>query len=454
MGQRRAIGIVRVSRSSGRAGESFSSPRDQADRIRALAAREGWALTIPEPYEIDISGDALLSDRPQLSRAVVAVQTGEAEVIAGAHTERLWWNHETASQVIRLVEDANGEVWSADQGLLTARSAADEFSGTVRTAADRLARRQNREKTMAAIQRAIDRGVPPWPRVTPGYRKLEDSTYEPDPRRARAVREAFELRAAGVTVREIREHLGARGIALTYPGVVNLLRSRVVLGEIHFGQFTPNLRAHKAIVPRDVWAAVQRTRVPAGRKAKSERLLARQGVLVCGTCSGRLVASTADGDRYLIYRCQNHDCARRVTISCHLADDAVVARVRARLVDLEGRASAAADARDAEAELERAQSELDAAIRTLSVVGDEPATVARLAELRDARDRARAETERLGGLAVALRINVVAHWDDLTLVEQRALIRANVRRAVVAPGRGAGRVDVQLFGEDAAGGAV
>src|SRR3954470_12720233 len=132
----RAIGIVRVSRSDGRAGDSFSSPRDQADRIEALAAEKGWRLTIPEPYEIDVSGDALLSDRPQLSRAVVAVQTGEAEIIVGAHTERLWWNHETAAQVIRLVEDAGGEVWSADQGLLTQRSAADEFSGTVRTAAD------------------------------------------------------------------------------------------------------------------------------------------------------------------------------------------------------------------------------------------------------------------------------------------------------------------------------
>jgi DNA invertase Pin-like site-specific DNA recombinase len=143
-----------VSRSGGRTGESFSSPRDQADHIRSLAERQGWQLTIPEPYEIDVSGDALLADRPQLSRAVVAVQTGEAEIIVGAHTERLWWNHETATQVIRLVEDANGEVWSADQGLLTRRSAADEFSGTVRTAADRLSRRQNAEKSAAAIQRA------------------------------------------------------------------------------------------------------------------------------------------------------------------------------------------------------------------------------------------------------------------------------------------------------------
>lgn len=89
----RAIGIVRVSRSSGRTGESFSSPQDQADALLALAARNGWEIEIPKPYEIDVSGDALLADRPQLSRAVVAVQTGKAEIIAAAHTERLWWNH-------------------------------------------------------------------------------------------------------------------------------------------------------------------------------------------------------------------------------------------------------------------------------------------------------------------------------------------------------------------------
>lgn len=446
MRARRAIGIVRVSRSSGRTGESFSSPQDQADRITALALEHGWQLTIPEPYEIDVSGDALLSDRPQLSRAVVAVQTGEADVIAGAHTERLWWNHETASQVIRLVEDANGEVWSADQGLLTRRSAADEFSGTVRTAADRLSRRQNTEKTAAAIQRAISRGVPPWPRVTAGYARQQDGTYAPHPRHAAPVRAAFEQRGAGATVATVRQHLAEHGIPLTYPGTVKLLKSRVVLGEIHFGTFTPNLAAHPAIVDRSTWQQVQRARVPSGRNARSERLLARLGVLVCGTCGSRLVVNTAisaRGRRYPLYRCQNTDCPRKVTVAAGVAEDAVVDAVRAALEGVEGRASAERDAREAEDAAAGAQAALDAAIRAFGGLEDEPVALERLQELRDARDEARTRAEELRGLRSALVVSA-SDWDALSLQGRRALIRIVVARALVAPGRGAGRVTVEL----------
>ena len=38
---RRAIGIVRVSQKKGREGESFVSPEDQRDRIRAACERDG-----------------------------------------------------------------------------------------------------------------------------------------------------------------------------------------------------------------------------------------------------------------------------------------------------------------------------------------------------------------------------------------------------------------------------
>ncbi len=115
---KKAIGIVRVSKEDGRKGESFSSPKDQCDDMRRLAVEQGWQLTIPEPHEINISGNSQLADRPQLSRAVMAVQTGQADAIVGATTERLWWNQEVRAQVLRLVIEAEGEVWSCDEGLL------------------------------------------------------------------------------------------------------------------------------------------------------------------------------------------------------------------------------------------------------------------------------------------------------------------------------------------------
>jgi DNA invertase Pin-like site-specific DNA recombinase len=151
----RAVGVVRVSQVSGREGESFHSPDVQRAAIHTLAGREGegWeVLAVHE--ELDVSGNALLEDRPGLSQAVTAVQTGSAAVIAAAFTERLWWNAEVRAQVLRLVESHGGEVWSADEGRLSNASAAEEFTGTTRTAADRFSRRQNAEKSRAAVLRS------------------------------------------------------------------------------------------------------------------------------------------------------------------------------------------------------------------------------------------------------------------------------------------------------------
>ena len=72
-----------------------------------------------------------------------------------------------------------------------------------------------------------------------------------------------------------------------------MLRSRMYLGEIHFGELH-NLNAHEPIIKdRALFERVQRRTVSRGRQAKSERLLARLGVLRCGTCR------VADGDEQL-----------------------------------------------------------------------------------------------------------------------------------------------------------
>jgi hypothetical protein len=75
----------------------------------------------------------------------------------------------------------------------------------------------------------------------------------------------------------------------------------------------------------------------------------------------------------------------------------------------------------------------------------EPAARRRLAAATERRDKARETADRLGGAGGAV---VVTGWDDrLTHAERRALIRATVDRVDVAPGRGAKRVTVHLFGE-------
>jgi hypothetical protein len=446
MSARRAIGIIRVSQTKGRKGESFSSPKDQRAAIERFCTEQGWRLLAVHD-ELDVSGNALLEDRPGLSQAVTAVLTGTADIIIGAHSERLWWSHEVRAQVLRLIDGA-GEVWAVDVGRLSNGTAAEDFSGEVRTSADRFSRRQNAEKSRAAVIRAIERGVPPWPNVTPGYRQREDGRYEPDPRTANVVERAFKMRAEGATIDAIRAFLASNGIEKSYHGVDKLLSSRVVLGEIHFGKYKPNLSAHTPIVDREVWKTVQRVKVPRGRRAKSDRLLARLGVLRCASCGSRMVVGTANRSKYWIYRCPaTGDCKRRVTVSAELVEGIVSERVREALADVEGRASAEQGAREAAQAVERAEADLQAAFRAFAGMESEPGARERLAELRGVRDSAQEHLDQLGGLRAAVAINAADDWERLTLDERRALIRATVERATVAPGRGADRVSVELFGQ-------
>ncbi len=447
---RRAIGIVRVSQVNGRAGESFASPAEQADRIRAACARDGLRL-VRIVDELDVSGGRPLDQRPGLGPAVQAVESGDADVIVGAYFDRLFRSLAAQGEAVDRVERAGGQVLAVDVGRVTSGNAGQWLSGTMLGAVSEYQRRTAAERSREAQARAIARGVAPWPNIPPGYVRGTDGRLVVDEAAAAAVKQAFALRADGATIAEVRAHLAAHGIERSYHGVTALLGSRVVLGEIHFGDYESNLSAHPAIVDRDTWLAVQRASVARGRKPKSERLLARLGVLRCASCGGRMVVGTqtSRGRTYPFYRCGHvrEDCANRVTVSATLVERLVVDAVKEALTDVEGRASAQGNARDAEAALQRAQAALDAAIRAFAGMEDEDAARERLLELRAARDDAQGRVDRLGGDRAVLVINAVDDWDRLTIDAQRALIRATVEQVMVAPGRAADRVTVELFGQ-------
>jgi DNA invertase Pin-like site-specific DNA recombinase len=359
MRQRRAIGIVRVSQY--RDGES---PAEQRDRITAACERDGLELVAVHD-ELDVSGATPLAQRDGLRRAVEAVEAGEADVVVAAYFDRLVRSLRVQDELVTRVEAADGRVLALDTGEVTNGSAGQWLSATMLGAVSEYYRRSIRERSAEAQRRAIARGVPPWARVTPGYCKLADGRYEPDPVTAPIVAEAFRMRAEGATVAEVRMFLRDHGIGLTYTGVVALLRSTVVLDEIHFGSYEPNLAAHEAIVDRHVWAEVHRIKVPRGRRPKSERLLARLGVLRCGMCGRPMNLSTgnARNGRYRLYRCSSKpgDQPRHtVTISADVVEGVVIDAVKIATADVEGRASAGRNAQDAEVALEAAQRQLDA----------------------------------------------------------------------------------------------
>jgi DNA invertase Pin-like site-specific DNA recombinase len=434
----RAIGIIRVSQRKGRKGESFLSPGDQRDRIADACERDGLApIAIYE--EIDVSGGTPLVKRDGLRSAVEAIEAGRADVVMVAYFDRLVRDLGVQREVVDRVEAAGGRVVALDFGTVTGKTATQWLSGTLHGAFAEYQRRVTRERAGAAQKRAVARGVAPFASVPPGYRRRSDKLLEPDPEVAPIIVEAFRRRAAGETIKEVRAFLRAEGIRRSYHGVQSMLKSKIYLGEVHFGKLA-NLEAHEPLIDRDLWRQVQG--VPRGSRAKSDHLLSRLGILRCGTCGARMVIGTQrqNGRVYPFYRCPPvGDCERRFAISAAIAEQVVIEATQAALVDVVGRA--AADSLDAEDAAERAQQELEAAIRAFAAVEDEPAAIERLRELRAARDASRDRAHELRGLRAA-RVVGAADWDRLTPAERRALIVAVIDRVVVGPGKGASRLQV------------
>ena len=210
----------------------------------------------------------------------------------------------------------------------------------------------------------------PNSRISPGYVRGEDGVLVVERPKARVVVQAFKRRDRGASLVEIQAWLAENGIERSISGVASMLRSRMYLGEIHFGELH-NTRAHEPIIKdRALFERVQRRTVSRGRQAKSERLLARLGVLRCGTCGSRMVINTYSGN----YRCGDtsaNRCQRRAAVKADRVEGMVLDAVRAYSAtgDLQGRASRRQQIREADEAIERANADLDDTIRQLGELG-------------------------------------------------------------------------------------
>lgn len=416
---------------------------EQRERIEAACVREGFTL-LETYHEHDVSGGAELSKRPRLSEAVAAVEAGEVEVIVVAFFDRLVRSLAVQREILERVEAAGGAIVAVDVGEVRTDTASHWLSSTMLGMVAEHQRRVTAERTVEGKRRAVANGVPPFPNL-PFYLRRRDGKRGPiehDPRKVPVMREAVRMRLDGATITAVRDYLRKHRVRLSYHGVQSLFSSRLLLGELHFGPMH-NKDAFDSVIDLETWQRLQRVSVPRGRRAKSERLLARLGVLRCGTCGSRMVVGTSQG-QYSLYRCPPvGDCKKRVTISAETAECAVVEAVQELLAGVEGRASVESGAEDAADELARRQDAFDAAIRTLAGLEDEAAARERLQELREARDQARERHDQLLAASAPAITLSARDWDDLSLDGQRDLIRAVIERAVVSPGRGPDRLSVE-----------
>jgi hypothetical protein len=103
------------------------------------------------------------------------------------------------------------------------------------------------EKVAAAQARVVARGVLPNSRISPGYVRGADGVLVVERPTTAIVVDAFERRDRGASLVEIQAWLAEQGIERSIAGVASMLRSRMYLGEIHFGALH-NTCAHEPII--------------------------------------------------------------------------------------------------------------------------------------------------------------------------------------------------------------
>jgi len=441
----RAIGIVRVSRVGDRRGPSFVSPSVQKERITELAKREGYEL-ISIGEELDVSGGKPLAERPELSRAVQAIESGSAEAVLVAYFDRAFRSLKTQTEVMERIAAAGGKIAAADVGEISAETSMAWLNATQHGLFAEYLRRQVSEKSVAAVASRIADGVYPAPIPPTGYRKGADGRLEPDSS-ASAVTNGFAMRADGATVKEIQSHLNERGANIGFHATTKMLKSRVYLGELHHGKHEPNLKAHPALVDRQTFEDVQRRVISRGRRAKSDRLLARQHVLRCACCGSLMtVTSTGTQSNYPGYRCPPANaapCVHKPTISATKVERYAEDIVKSEIAGMRGRATTSDAHENAQIVLDAAQTRLHRFIRLMADMQDEHAAREQLAQLRSERDEARRELDQMQS-KTALIVDPSVNWDLLTLDERRDLVRLIIDRIEVKPGRIADRLSYTL----------
>ena len=459
----RTVAVVRVSAQGDRPDEHFHSPDVQLDSAKRWTRKRSERFVTHFP-EIDVSGKRPLAKRPGLLKAVEMVEAGQADHIVVAYFDRLVRSLKVQLEVIERVEKAGGEIFALDHGKLTNGTAATRLSTNMMGAVFQYFAEVTGEKVTAAQARAVARGVLPNSRVVPGYVRGKDGVLETVDEFVPVVRKVFERRDRGASLVEIQALLAENGIERAISGVASMLRSRMYLGEIHFGELH-NLNAHEPIIKdRALFERVQRRTVSRGRQAKSERLLARLGVLRCGTCGSRMVINSYSGN----YRCGDtsaNPCQRRAAVKADRVEEMVLDAVRAysATADAHGRASRKQQIREADEAIERANADLDDTIRQLGELGllGRPASQETLEKLTRALDDAHVVRARLGDGGES---NVIGP-DDIDKLREpakrsaawRRLITDTVESVTVAPAMTADgrpsrlwdprRIDIRFLGQ-------
>ncbi|HEY7621697.1 MAG TPA: recombinase family protein [Solirubrobacteraceae bacterium] len=445
---RRGIGYIRVSRVNGRDGDSFISPEIQRDAILALAKLNGVNIV---GWYVDLDQSGKKEDRPEFQCALDAIDAGEASVMVVWKMSRFARSVLVAEKALRRIEGPDkkhprGQLIAGDLNIDTTTPTGRMMRGLLSLIAE-WEREIAEEGWIEAKERAVARGLLMTRRAPLGYRfnnciegELVDTALAaralvPDPDTCELAVQVFVRRAAGASWSELVAYLREHGIRMSRQGISKMIANRAYLGHVVHGTIAVNEDAHEALVSPEQWQAAQSQHVAAPRPARNGNggsLLA--GILVCGSCGGRMTASN-NGKGKVQYRCaqSGHEafiCPRPLRVLAERADPVVEERF---LTWAKGRAEVEGtpDASALDTALvakEQVEAELVATIESQSAARRPHLFNAKIARLEDDLDAAEARVAELraAGVGETRRTDAVALWPELSTPERKKLIAAAV----------------------------
>ena len=464
----RSILIGRVSEEGDRAKRGrLATYEEQEKRALLTSGRYGAVPIGPMWREENVSGGTPLDQR-MLGEAISMCENGEADAIIFGRRDRADRSIAEGSEAIRRM-DAIGKLLLAGDEILTHATAADWDRTTDASKRQESFRRHAKEDSINGVVTRIEEdGVVPY-RPGPGFIRNDNGSVRIDDQLAPIIREAWERRAAGETLRAAREFLAANGLPMSEGSLRKMFASPLYVGEVH--KQVPDERGRKrvrkftvvdAMVERHIWDAVQAAVVPSGRIAKSDRLLARLDWAHCGSCGARMVAggqtwryeSRKTGEissgRFPFYKCGGENgrrgtgtCPERATIAAEKLEDLVVEAAVAHYAGMKASADLGAQARAAEDMAEAARRQVKAAKKRLARLDpDEDDADAQeiIAELIGEQQAAEAEAVRLAKLSGRKSKRpaeeVLRSTDPELRAERRILIREAFPAGItILPGR-------------------
>lgn len=442
-------GYIRVSRVSGREGDSFISPGEQRRAI------EGWASLHSREIErifedLDESGKA--RNRPGLDAAMERIESGVTGGVVVAKLDRFGRSVPHLGELLSILDANDAALYTVAEGLdtggHTGRMIATILSAIAEFEVNRIS-----ESWTVARRNAVQRGVFVGGTVPIGYEKV-DGRLRPGPD-AEIAREVFRRRASGHSWKSIADYLAdATGRRSSVESVRYLVRNRTYLGEIDAGGGAINLDAHEPLVDRETFEAAN-VRQTAIRSDSGRAKGLVTGILRCASCRYALrfsMGRTRHGKPRADYRCKAGSrsaggCPSPASISSNSIEPHLVEEFLRRAARVgAGEIESASGVPEAIARVERAEAEL----RTLldsnlsAILGSDSSEFLRAVEERKREvDTARAELATLrAGVAVLPDVTLVDTWPDLTFDEHRSLLSAAFECVFVRPG---GRIPERVF---------